>query len=205
MTVQRPHHHKEQNHEHSLDGWDIGHHSERDWSPWGGTTGDARAKVLAVADDYYLTLVEAQPGYAGDAHEHAHPEFLYVIDGSCAPRASSSAPATATPHRRVRSTRLRHRNRRHLPPHLQALGALRADRAPASRGRTSTHSESFDRNPINTRSSRHEHYRQSRRHWRHAPTPLPRQRHRRFAYRSIGDDVVRAAARSPPQVPRDDR
>ena len=67
--------------EHSLDGWDIGHSAERDWSPWGGTTGEARAKVLAVADDYYLTLVEAQAGYAGDAHEHAHPEFLYVIDG----------------------------------------------------------------------------------------------------------------------------
>ena len=66
---------------HSLDGWDLGHHTERDWAPWGGSTGDARAKVLAVADDYYLTLVEAQPGYAGDAHEHAYPEFLYVIDG----------------------------------------------------------------------------------------------------------------------------
>ena len=25
--------------------------------------------------------MEAQAGYEGDAHEHAHPEFLYVIDG----------------------------------------------------------------------------------------------------------------------------
>ena len=67
---------------HALDGWDIGRTAELDWAPWGGTTGDARAKVLAVADDYYLTLVEAGPGYAGDAHEHAHPEFLYVVAGS---------------------------------------------------------------------------------------------------------------------------
>ena len=67
--------------EHSLDGWDISPQSKREWAAWGGTTGTARAKVLAVADNYYLTLVEADPGYAGDAHEHAHPEFLYVIDG----------------------------------------------------------------------------------------------------------------------------
>ena len=66
---------------HSLDGWDVGRHTQRDWTPWGGSTGDARAKVLAVADDYFLTLVEAQPGYSGDAHEHAYPEFLYVLDG----------------------------------------------------------------------------------------------------------------------------
>ena len=66
---------------HSLDGWDFGRHTQRDWTPWGGSSGDARAKVLAVADDYFLTLVEAQPGYSGDAHEHAHPEFLYVLDG----------------------------------------------------------------------------------------------------------------------------
>ena len=68
--------------EHSLDGWDIGHHAQRDWAPWGGTTGNARAKVLAVADDHLLTVVEADPGYAGDADQHVHPEFLYVIEGS---------------------------------------------------------------------------------------------------------------------------
>jgi uncharacterized protein len=67
---------------HSLEGWDIGRLAERDWTAWGGSTGKARAKVLAVADDYYVTLVEAEAGYSGDAHEHEHPEFLYVVDGS---------------------------------------------------------------------------------------------------------------------------
>jgi quercetin dioxygenase-like cupin family protein len=66
---------------HSLQGWDIGQTREREWASWGGTTGNARAKVLAIADDYYVTVVEAEAGYAGDSHEHNHPEFLYVIDG----------------------------------------------------------------------------------------------------------------------------
>lgn len=68
--------------QHSLQGWDIAHADQADWAPWGGSSGNARAKVLAVADDYYLTLIEAEPGYEGDPHEHTHPEFLYVLDGS---------------------------------------------------------------------------------------------------------------------------
>jgi quercetin dioxygenase-like cupin family protein len=68
--------------DHSLEGWDIGRLAERDWTPWGGSTGKARAKVIAIADDYYVTVVEAEAGYSGDAHEHKHPEFLYVVDGS---------------------------------------------------------------------------------------------------------------------------
>ena len=67
---------------HSLDGWDIGRSHERVWTSWGGSEGKARAKVLAVADGYYVTLVEAEAGYRGDAHQHAYPEFLYVIEGS---------------------------------------------------------------------------------------------------------------------------
>jgi quercetin dioxygenase-like cupin family protein len=67
---------------HSLEGWEVGRVAERDWTPWGGSTGNARAKVLAVADDYYVTLVEAEADYRGDAHEHSHPEFLYVLDGT---------------------------------------------------------------------------------------------------------------------------
>ena len=66
----------------SLEGWDIGRLAERDWTPWGGSAGKARAKVLAIADDYYVTVVEAEAGYSGDAHEHEHPEFLFVVDGS---------------------------------------------------------------------------------------------------------------------------
>ena len=65
----------------SLDGWDIGRFDEQDWSPW-GSGGNARAKVLASGDGYFLALVEAEPGYAGDPHVHQHPEFLYVIDGT---------------------------------------------------------------------------------------------------------------------------
>ena len=67
--------------EHSLDGWHIGHQAQGEWSPWGGTPGTARAKHLAVADGYHLTLVDAEAGYTGDAHDHTNPEFLYVIDG----------------------------------------------------------------------------------------------------------------------------
>jgi hypothetical protein len=65
----------------SLDGWNIGRFDDIEWSPW-GSGGNARAKVLANGDGFYLALVEAEAGYAGDPHEHAHTEFLYVINGS---------------------------------------------------------------------------------------------------------------------------
>ena len=65
----------------SLDGWDIKRFDQEEWVPWGGASGDARAKVLGVADGFYLALIEAQPGYRGVPHEHKHPEFLSVIDG----------------------------------------------------------------------------------------------------------------------------
>ena len=65
---------------HSLTGWQLGRFDDVEWSPW-GSRGNARAKVLADADGYFVALVEAEPGYAGDPHEHAHPEFLYVLDG----------------------------------------------------------------------------------------------------------------------------
>ena len=64
----------------SLDGWDIGRFEKLEWAPW-GTGGNARAKVLGMADGYVVALVEAAPGYSGDPHSHAYPEFLYVIDG----------------------------------------------------------------------------------------------------------------------------
>ena len=65
----------------SLEGWDIGRFDDVEWAPW-GTGGNARAKVMANGDGFYLAIVEAEAGYAGDPHEHAHPEFLYVIDGT---------------------------------------------------------------------------------------------------------------------------
>lgn len=64
----------------SLEGWDIEKFDDVEWAPW-GSGGDARAKVLGSADGFFLALVEADAGYRGDPHTHAHPEFLYVIDG----------------------------------------------------------------------------------------------------------------------------
>ncbi len=64
----------------SLDGWDIGSFAAVDWVPWG--SGDkARAKIVATGDGYMVAYVEAEPGYAGDAHEHSHTEFNFVIEG----------------------------------------------------------------------------------------------------------------------------
>ena len=63
-----------------LAGWAIARTAEVDWVSW-GSRGDARAKVLAEADGFHVALVEADPGYHGDEHEHAHPEFLYVVTG----------------------------------------------------------------------------------------------------------------------------
>ncbi len=64
-----------------LDGWDIGKMAEIEWVPWGSHV-DARAKILASGDGYMLALVEADPGYGGDPHEHAYAEFLYVVSGT---------------------------------------------------------------------------------------------------------------------------
>jgi quercetin dioxygenase-like cupin family protein len=64
-----------------MDGWSIGRFDEVEWSQW-GSGGNARAKLLANGDGYFAALVEAEPGYVGDAHEHAATEFLYVVEGS---------------------------------------------------------------------------------------------------------------------------
>jgi hypothetical protein len=63
----------------TLQGWDINHAAEVDWVPWG--EGGARAKILGAADGYFLALVEADAGYRGTPHEHAHAEFFYLLDG----------------------------------------------------------------------------------------------------------------------------
>jgi quercetin dioxygenase-like cupin family protein len=65
----------------SLDGWDIGRADDLEWGPW-GSGGNARAKMLANGDGFFVALVEADPGYQGDPHEHAHTEFLFVVDGT---------------------------------------------------------------------------------------------------------------------------
>lgn len=71
---------EEETMEHSLQGWQIGRFDDLDWAPWG--SGDrARAKLLGTADGFSVALVEARPGYAGDPHVHAFPEFLYVVEG----------------------------------------------------------------------------------------------------------------------------
>ena len=75
----------------SLDGWNIGHADDIDWGPWG--SGDnARAKILTQGDGFYVALVEAEPGYAGDPHEHAHSEFLYLLRGSLSTQARTMTP-----------------------------------------------------------------------------------------------------------------
>ena len=77
-----PQHHttEEEAMDHSLEGWQIGRFADLDWDPWG--SGDrARAKVLGTADGFVVALVEARPGYAGEPHVHAFPEFLYVVEG----------------------------------------------------------------------------------------------------------------------------
>jgi quercetin dioxygenase-like cupin family protein len=65
----------------SLDGWDIQSADGAEWVPW-GTQGNAKAKILGAADGYVVAYVQADPGYRGDPHEHPHPEFFYLIDGT---------------------------------------------------------------------------------------------------------------------------
>jgi quercetin dioxygenase-like cupin family protein len=78
----------------ALAGWSIGQFDAVEWGPW-GSGGNARAKMLADGDDYYVALVEADPGYVGDAHEHAYTEFLYVVDGSLLTQGETLAAGSA--------------------------------------------------------------------------------------------------------------
>jgi quercetin dioxygenase-like cupin family protein len=64
-----------------LAGWDIHRSAETEWSPW-GSAGKARAKMLGNADGYLVMLVEAEPGYEGDPHEHEHAEFFFLVEGT---------------------------------------------------------------------------------------------------------------------------
>ena len=66
--------------EHSRQGWDVRRFDEVDWIAW-GSRGNARAKVLGVADGFHVVLVEAEAGYEGGPHDHTHPEFFYLIEG----------------------------------------------------------------------------------------------------------------------------
>jgi len=63
-----------------LDRWDIRHAADVEWLPW-GEGGKARAKILGEADGYTVTLIEAQAGYVGTAHEHTNAEFFFLVDG----------------------------------------------------------------------------------------------------------------------------
>jgi hypothetical protein len=65
----------------SLEGWSITRGAEAEWIPWGNDD-NARAKLVGTADGYVLALVEAQAGYRGAPHEHAHAEFLFVVNGA---------------------------------------------------------------------------------------------------------------------------
>ena len=105
----------------SLDGWSIGRFDDVEWSPW-GSSGNARAKVLANGDGYYAALVEAEPGYAGDPHEHAATEFLYVVDGTLRTQGEVLTQGDAYVAAAGSVARgLRRPRRRDLPVDLQAL------------------------------------------------------------------------------------
>jgi quercetin dioxygenase-like cupin family protein len=80
--------------QHALEGWNFTRSEDLEWLPW-GSQGDARAKVLAVADGFHVVLVEAQPGYQGEAHVHDHPEFLYVLDGDVRSQGQGMKPGEA--------------------------------------------------------------------------------------------------------------
>jgi hypothetical protein len=41
----------------SLEGWSIGRFDDVEWSPW-GSGGNARAKILANGDGFFLALLE---------------------------------------------------------------------------------------------------------------------------------------------------
>jgi len=66
----------------TLEGWDIVTAADSEWMPWTGAAGEARAKVLGHGDGYTSVLVEAQPGYRGNPHEHGYAEFGYVVSGT---------------------------------------------------------------------------------------------------------------------------
>jgi hypothetical protein len=64
-----------------LHNWDIRHAPDLDWIPWGTRT-NARARVLAEADGYTVALIQAEAGDQSLAHDHAFPEFFYLLDGA---------------------------------------------------------------------------------------------------------------------------
>ena len=95
----------------SLEGWDIQTAGSADWMPW-GSHGSARAKILGSADGYMVTYVQADAGYEGDPHVHAHAEFFYLVEGSVR---NQGLEMTAVP------TQLRDRYRCDLHRDLQDL------------------------------------------------------------------------------------
>jgi quercetin dioxygenase-like cupin family protein len=66
----------------SLTGWDIGDADEKEWMPWTGSAGEARAKILASGDGYTIVFVDAKAGYRGAEHVHEYPEFNHVVQGT---------------------------------------------------------------------------------------------------------------------------
>ena len=66
---------------HSLTGWDIGQFDQTDWIPW--DTGD-KAKAKSSPSPTASTSLSSKPtpDTRGGPHEHTHPEFLYVVNGT---------------------------------------------------------------------------------------------------------------------------
>jgi quercetin dioxygenase-like cupin family protein len=61
------------------DGWAF---SDSGSLPW-QTMGEGVAmKSLGAADGRMIATFQFQPGYVGGVHEHAEPEFSYILEGS---------------------------------------------------------------------------------------------------------------------------
>ena len=74
----------------SLDGWDIGRFDDIRVGPW-GSGGNARAKVLANGDGYFVAYVEAEPGYAATRTSTPTPSSRSSSTARCATRAGRCA------------------------------------------------------------------------------------------------------------------
>ncbi|MEO1065049.1 MAG: hypothetical protein AAFZ07_26845 [Actinomycetota bacterium] len=60
-------------------GWTFADSGELPWQPMGE---GIAMKALGVADGRMIATFQFQPGYVGGVHEHAEPEFSYILEGS---------------------------------------------------------------------------------------------------------------------------
>lgn len=61
------------------DGWTFGDSGAQPWQAMGE---GVAMKALGAADGRMIATFQFQPGYVGGVHEHAEPEFSYLLEGS---------------------------------------------------------------------------------------------------------------------------